>query len=164
MKVSTKTKIKYFIRKNNFYILLGAIAVLFVLKSAIGPKTVASGNGYSHQIGSFGKCDVNFDDCTNDATHRRHHFFGNEDYCEACWDRYGQDMFDRLSDTQTKKSPTILEYDEFKCRHVGCDKKAKNSDWSHRFCSEHIQGTTTCRHPTCDREIPITQRHCSQHD
>ena len=155
-------------KKYKLIIVLIFIAVVFVIKMVAGSKTVASGNGYSHKIGSFGKCDMHFDDCTNDATHRRHHFFGNEDYCEACWNQYGLDMFERLSNTKSSPS-TVLEYDEFKCRHAGCDKKASSSEWKYRFCTEHAQGTTNCRYPGCDREIPINgihgySRFCSEHD
>ena len=79
--------------------LLFVILILgLVIWMLTAPKTLASGNGFKHQIGTFGKCDVNFDDCTQDATHRIHHFFSNEDYCDACWESYGQGMFEKLAD------------------------------------------------------------------
>ena len=74
------------------------LLVGFVVWMFASPKTIESGNGYKHQVGSFGECEVNFDDCMQDATHRIHHFFGNEDYCDACWESYGQGMFEKLAD------------------------------------------------------------------
>lgn len=127
------------------------------------PQTVASGNGYSHQIGSFGECDVNFDGCTISATHRRHHFWENEDYCESCWNGYGQDMFNRLSETKSESGG--IKYDEYKCRCFGCEKEAVYSDWTRRYCAEHIKGTHYCRYPGCLNEITnySTDLYCNEH-
>ena len=129
----------------------------------VGPKTMERGNGYSHQIGSFGKCDINFDNCTEKATHRRHHFFENEDYCEYCWNNYGQDMFERLSGK--KSDSNGITYDESKCRHTGCKNRAKYSEWDRRYCAEHLQGTKYCRYPNCGEQIPIDglSDYCSKH-
>ena len=136
---------------------------LFVVWVMSRPETVASGNGYSHQVGSFGECDMRFDGCTGEATHRRHHLFENKDFCESCWNPYGQDMFERLSKTESKSNG--LEYDEYKCRHTGCDKRAKSSDWDYRFCEEHLQGMKYCRYPNCSEQIPIngTTNYCWKH-
>lgn len=79
-------------------LLFAILLVGFVVWMFASPKTLESGNGYKHQVGSFGECDVNFDDCMQDATHRIHHFFGNEDYCDACWESYGKGMFEKLAD------------------------------------------------------------------
>lgn len=127
------------------------------------PQTVASGNGYSHQIGSFGECDVNFDGCTISATHRRHHLWENEDYCESCWNGYGQDMFNRLSETKPESGG--MKYEGYKCRCFDCEKEAVYSDWTRRYCAEHIKGTHYCRHPGCNNEISnySTDLYCNEH-
>ena len=163
MKPTTNKNIKIFLKKNKSSIILFLFIILIGIRMITGPKTIASGNGYSHQIGSFGTCDMNFDGCTNKATHRRHHFFGNEDYCDSCWYDYGQNMFDGLSNQ--KSDSGIFEYDEYKCRHTRCDNKAKYSDWDRRFCSEHLQGTKYCRYPNCSERIPINSldNYCSNH-
>lgn len=80
-------------------LLFAILLVGLVVWMFIAPKTLESGNGYKHQVGSFGKCDINYDNCLQDATHRIHHFFGNENYCDTCWERSGQDMFDKLADS-----------------------------------------------------------------
>ena len=141
--------------------ILCVIAVIVWI--ATRPETVAYGNGYSHQIGSFGECDMKYDGCTMNATHRRHHLFENKDYCESCWYPSGQDMFERLSNPDSKSSG--LEYDEYKCRRSGCNKRAKSSDWDYRYCEEHLQGMKYCRYPHCEEQIPIngTSDYCWKH-
>ena len=156
--------IKVFLKKHKIVIVcVLCIIIIIAIKIITTPEIVDSGNGYSHQIGSFGQCDMNFDDCTINATHRQHHFFGNEDYCESCWERYGKDMFDRLSNV--KSNSDVLDYNENKCRHTGCKKRAKYSNWEHRFCSEHLQGMKYCRYPTCSEQIPIYgfSEYCAKH-
>ena len=139
---------------------VGAAAML-ILIIVLSPKTVACGNGYSHQVGDFGKCDLNFDGCTGGATHRLHHFFGNEDYCDACWDIYGENMFLRLSGNDDSGP----DYNQNKCRYSGCEKTAKYSDWDRRYCTEHLQGEKYCRHPYCSERIPINglSDYCWEH-
>lgn len=155
--------LRFFLRKHKKAIICVLCLVIVLIRILAGPKTIASGNGYSHQIGSFGECDMKFDGCTSNATHRRHHLFENEDYCESCWDPYGQDMFDRLSNK--KSSSSGIEYDEYKCRHSGCNKRAETSEWERRFCSEHLNGMKYCRYPHCDEQIPIngTSEYCWKH-
>lgn len=136
------------------------VILIFIIAS---PKTVESRNGFSHQVGSFGDCDVKLHGCTGNATHRRHYLFDNEDYCESCWVNYGQRMFEVLSETEPSYS--TIEYDEYRCRHTGCNERAVSSDWKHRFCSEHIKGTKYCRYPNCTEQIPIsgTSDYCWKH-
>ena len=165
--VSNKsTHIKGILKKHKRTFVIALVVALVGIRIITGPQTVASGNGYSHQIGSFGECDAVFDGCAIDATHRQHHFFGNEDYCESCWIRYGKDMFERVSDTTDSDSIYSKYYDEYKCRHSGCEKRAQYSDWDKRFCSEHLQGTKYCRYPHCSEKIPINglSNYCSKHD
>ena len=156
---------KDFLKRHNFIILLVLILSLFGLKLIFGPQTIAYGNGYSHKVGSFGECDGDFDGCTIKATHRQHHFFGNEDYCESCWNRYGKEMFERLSDVTDSDSIYSKYYDEYKCRRTGCEKRAEYSSWDKRYCSEHLQGTKYCRYPHCSEQIPINglSNYCSKH-
>ena len=144
--------------------IIGTLCIIAVFVWVLtAPETIASGNGYSHQLGSFGECDMNFDDCTVSATHRRHHFFGNEDYCESCWNGYGQDMFNRLSGTKSNSGG--VKHDENECRYFGCEKKAVYSDWTRRYCAEHIKGTHYCRYPGCLNEISnySTDLYCNEH-
>ena len=152
-----------FLKKHKLLIIVALIFVIVIIRIIFGPKTVAYGNGYFHQVGSFGECDMNFEDCMIDATHRQHHFFGNEDYCDACWDSYGQDMFERLSGK--KSDSNSITYDEYKCRHTGCKNRAKYSEWDRRYCAEHLQGTKYCRYPNCGEQIPIDglSDYCSKH-
>lgn len=149
---------------NHRGIVIGAFCVIIVLMGIVsGPKTVASGNGYSHQIGSFGDCDMKFDDCQMVATHRRHHFFGNEDYCDSCWDGYGENMFEGLSGI--KSDSDSHENDDLECRYVGCGERAKYSEWARRYCSVHIQETHYCRYPGCNNEISnySSDLYCNEH-
>lgn len=161
--IAREIRIRLFLKKFRTPIKCIICIAAIILYLAFGPRTVARGNGYSHQIGSFGKCDVNFDDCSQNATHRRHHLFDNEEYCESCWERYGQDMFERLSDTKPESNG--IEYDEYKCRHSGCKNRAEYSEWERRFCAEHLQGTKYCRYPHCSEQIPIsgTSVYCWKH-
>lgn len=161
---STKNRaVKSFLEQHKVTIIVILFLAIIGIRIITGPKTVASGNGYSHQVGSFGECDTKFDGCTISATHRRHHLFENEDYCESCWDGYGQDMFERLS--ETKSDSGGLEHDDTKCRYAGCGKKAVYSDWTRRYCSEHINGTHYCRYPGCLNEISnySTDLYCNKH-
>lgn len=52
------------------------------------------------------------------------------------------------------------------CRHVACGKTPLNHEWEIRFCSEHIQGTKTCRYPGCLEEISKSskKRYCYKHN
>lgn len=152
---------KNFLKKYKFAVLGVLIFLCVVIVVIASPETVASGNGYKHQIGDFGKCDFDFDGCTREATHRLHHFFGNEDYCDACWDSYGENMFVRLSGNDDSG----LDYNDNKCRYSGCGKTAKYSDWDRRYCAEHLQGDKYCRYPGCSERIPINglSDYCSKH-
>lgn len=154
--------LKIFLKTYKKTIIVTLCLITIIVLVLTGPKTVEYGNGYFHQIGSFGECDIKADDCTVDATHRRHYFLWSENYCESCWECYGKDMFERLSKKNTSNG---IEYDEFKCRHTGCNKRAKTSDWDHRFCEEHIKGTKYCRYPNCSEQIPIsgTSKYCWKH-
>ena len=51
------------------------------------------------------------------------------------------------------------------CRHVGCGRTPLYHEWNRRFCSEHIQGTRTCRYPGCNEQISNSSlyEHCSKH-
>lgn len=92
-------KLHFFLKNHKGAIICALCMIVVLFRILTGPETIASGNGYSHQVGEFGECGMKFDGCTTNATHRRHHLFGNEDYCKSCWDGYGQNMFDRLSET-----------------------------------------------------------------
>ena len=161
--IARRLRIRLFLKQHKMPIIYVLGITVIILYIVLGPRTLAHGNGYSHQIGSFGKCDKNFDGCSQNATHRIHHLFGNEDYCDACWERFGQDWFERLSDTKSKSHG--IEYDEYKCRHTGCKKRAENSNWEKRFCVEHLQGTKYCRYPHCSEQIPINglSEYCWKH-
>ncbi len=154
-------KIQKFFKRNKYWIVAGVIIFLIALISFTSPKTLSSGNGYKHQIGSFRACE--FSDCKNATTHRIHHFFGNQDFCEEHWNSYGKNMFLGLS----KQEDDGLDYDKYEsnCRHSGCDKKALYTDWDKRYCSEHLQGTKYCRYPGCGEKIPINglYDYCSEH-
>lgn len=51
------------------------------------------------------------------------------------------------------------------CRRVGCGKTPLYHEWNRRYCSEHIQGTRTCRYPGCDTQISNSSlyEHCTEH-
>lgn len=163
MSLLKAAKLHFFLKNHKGAIICALCIIVVLFRTLTGPETVASGNGYSHQVGAFGECDMKFDGCTENATHRRHHLFGNEDYCESCWDGYGQNMFDRLSETDSGSDR--LEYNEIKCRHAGCGKDPVYSDWTRRYCSEHINGTHYCRYPGCLNEISnySTDLYCNKH-
>ena len=165
MKSSTDKHLASMVKKHRVAIFFALVILVIGLKIIFGPQTVASGNGYSHKIGSFGECEMNFSDCTKNATHRLHNFFYNEDYCDPCWEGYGESMFERLSGVKTTSGGFGIDYDEYKCRHTGCKNKARYSNWDKRFCSEHLQGTKYCRHPHCSELIPINglSNYCSKH-
>lgn len=65
-----------------------------------------------------------------------------------------------------KKKESALERSSKICRVSGCGKQAKYSDWDRKYCEEHLQGTKYCRHPGCNKEIPILglSDYCSSHD
>ena len=163
MKRISKAIIRLFVKQHKIPIICALGIAVIILYTVLGPRTVAHGNGFSHQIGLFGKCDTISTNCTQNATHRLHSFWGNKDYCEECWELFGQDMFERLSGTKSKSNG--IEYDEYKCRRSGCDKRAANSNWEKRFCAEHLQGTTYCRYPHCSEQIPINgmSTYCLKH-
>ena len=154
--------IKKILKRHKIAVALAVVVIIAIIVVIASPKTVDSGNGYKHQIGDFGKCEFDFDGCMGNATHRLHHFFGNEDYCDVCWDSYGENMFVRLSGTDNSG----LDYNQNKCRYSGCGKTAKYSDWDRRYCAEHLQGEKYCRYPGCSKRIPIDglSDYCSEHN
>ena len=80
------------------------VIIIFIVYLIATPETIESGNGYKHQIGSFGECECSIsDECTGNATHKINHFFSKEYYCDACWDYYGQEWFDKLSNYDRTK-------------------------------------------------------------
>ncbi len=99
-------KVKQFVVNHKKLVIVLCIAIVFVVVKIAGPRTVESGDGWKHQIADFKEqCDY-VDLCeSSSATHRIHHMFGNYGYyCDECWERYGQDYFDRLADKDSKSS------------------------------------------------------------
>ena len=142
--------LKKFVKKHKAasIALAGCFCIVFII--LVSPKTIDYGNGWRHQVGNFGKCDVNFSGCTGKATHRYIKFLVGEKYCDVCWEYYGQDFFNRLSENEDNK-----EHTEVVCRRSGCGKPAKHSEWDRRYCAEHLQGEKYCRYPGCSELIPI---------
>lgn len=95
-------KVKQYVKTHKTLVILLCIAIIFVCWKILGPRTVESGNGWKHQIGDFGQCQ--FLDCENKATHRYCAMTFKEAYCEECWEYYGQDMFNRLAEKDSKSS------------------------------------------------------------
>ena len=95
---SPKTRLKKFWLKYNMLIVIGVIVLAIIIWVASGPKTVDSGDGWSHQVDDFNKLCDHCDGEEEKATHRIHHFFGNDYYCDECWEIYGEDYFERLKE------------------------------------------------------------------
>ena len=95
---SPKTRLKKFWLKYNMLIVIGIIVLAIIILVASGPKTVDSGDGWSHQVDDFNKLCDHCDSEEQKATHRIHHFFGNDYYCDECWEIYGEDYFERLKE------------------------------------------------------------------
>lgn len=93
-----KTRLKKFWLKYNMLIVIGVVVLAIIIWLANGPKTVDSGDGWSHQIDDFNKLCEHCDGEEEKATHRIHHFFGNDYYCDECWEDYGEDYFERLKE------------------------------------------------------------------
>lgn len=123
-------------KKIGIYIVLFLVLIVFLFTR---PKTIErGGNGYSHQIGNFGKCDNRLsDDCTDDAEHRLHHIFGNEDYCNACWEYYGEEWFYRISNYEGKEEKTCAW-----CNGTGYNGNGATNP------TEYVLKKTPCEH--CD--------------
>lgn len=95
---SPKTRLKKFWLKYNMLIVIGIVVLAIIIWLANGPKSVDSGDGWSHQVDDFNKLCEHCDDEEEKATHRIHHFFGNDYYCDECWKDYGEDYFERLKE------------------------------------------------------------------
>lgn len=100
-----KTRLKKFWLKYNKLMVIGVAIVVVIIWLVNSPKTVDSVGGWSHQIDNFNKpckyCQM--DDKDNDATHRIHNFFVEDDYyCEECWKTYGKYDFERLKEIVLK--------------------------------------------------------------
>ena len=95
---SPKTRLKKFWLKYNMLIVIGVVVLAIIIWLANGPKTVDSGDGWSHQIDSFNELCEHCDGEEEKATHRIHYFFGNDYYCDECWEDYGEDYFERLKE------------------------------------------------------------------
>ena len=95
---SPKTRLKKFWLKYNMFIVIGIVVLAIIIWLANGPKTVDSGDGWSHQVDDFNKLCEHCDGEEEKATHRIHNFFGNDYYCDECWYSYGEDFFERLKE------------------------------------------------------------------
>ena len=95
---SPKTRLKKFWLKYNMLIVIGVVVLAIIIWLANGPKTVDSGDGWSHQVDDFNKLCEHCDDEEEKATHRIHNFFDNDYYCDECWYSYGEDFFERLKE------------------------------------------------------------------
>lgn len=93
-----KTRLKEFWLKYNMLIVIGIVVLAIIIWLANGPKTVDSGDGWSHQVDDFNKLCEHCDNEEEKATHRIHHFFGNDYFCDECWESYGEDSFERLKE------------------------------------------------------------------
>lgn len=93
-------------RKRKIWLTILAVLLIgFIAWKMVSPKTVESGNGYKHQIGEFNeKCDY-FEICKKDTTtHRIHHMFDTDYYCDECWERFGQNTFNFLAKKDSKSN------------------------------------------------------------
>ena len=98
---SPKTRLKKFWLKYNMFIVIGIVVLAIIIWLANGPKTVDSGDGWSHQVHNFNKlCEYcEMDDKEVKATHRIHNIFVEDQYyCDECWEIYGEDFFNRLKE------------------------------------------------------------------
>lgn len=70
------------------------------------------------------------------------------------------------SDDDTPSKSTRSSYStSYVCRRSGCGKSPVYTDWNRRFCSEHINDTSYCRHPDCMNPVPhtSTSQYCAEH-
>lgn len=67
-------------------------------------------------------------------------------------------------DTPSQSTPTSYS-SAYVCRRSGCGKTPVYTDWNRRFCSEHINDTSYCRHPDCMNPAPhtSTSQYCAEH-
>ena len=86
------------------FLLLLVLAI--VLPICLSPKTIDKGNGFKHQTGEFGECEI--DSCQTASTHRIKARGVEKKYCEEHWESYGKDLFYRLSDERTKEDKEYL--------------------------------------------------------
>lgn len=108
----------------------------FIVWKIVGPKTIESGNGYSHQVWNFKEeCDYEGLCHSENATHRIHHFFGDYGYyCDECWERFdGQESFDRLAKKSSKSSSSSRETDAKICAKKAVEDQLKSPSTA-KFC------------------------------
>ena len=123
-------------RKNVLFIIVVLALIVFLVLS---PRTVASGNGYKHQIlkSEFHKCkDGMSDDCTGKAQHKIKHFFGSEYYCNVCWEDYGEYWFSQLSNYDEGDAKDVCAW----CNGTGYDGNGAEDT------VEYVLKKTPCTH------------------
>lgn len=98
-----KARLKKYWLKYNILIVIGVVVLAIIIWLANSPKTVDSGDGWSHQVDDFNKLCEHCDGQEEKATHRIHSFFGNDYYyCDACWYCYGEEFFERLKESDSE--------------------------------------------------------------
>lgn len=93
-----KTRIKKLwkeLKEIKVAIIIVFVVLVIIVRLIVEPKTVDSGDGWSHQIHDFKQnCEL----CEEKATHRIHNIFSNEYYCDKHWESSGEDFFNRLKE------------------------------------------------------------------
>ena len=72
------------------------------------------------------------------------------------------------NDKPSKSTPSTYSNsysNTYVCRRSGCGKEPLYTDWNRRYCSEHINETSYCRHPECMNPVPHTSTspYCAEH-
>lgn len=133
----------FFTKHKKLVSIMAVILVALVVWKMVSPKTVESGNGYKHQIGEFNeKCDY-FEICKNDTTtHRIHHMFDTDYYCDECWELFGQRTFNFLADIDGKNNSSDEARDAKVCA-VKAVKDSLKSPSTADFCSYNDMTATS---------------------
>lgn len=112
--------------------ILAIIVIGFVVWRIVAPKTVESGNGWKHQVGNFGQCEMY--DCENNATQRYWAGWGvGGRYCDEHWESYGQDMFNRLAEKSNKGNSSSKATDAKICAEKAVKDQLKSPSTA-TFC------------------------------
>ena len=96
-----KTRIIKLWKDHKIAVIIACVSVIVIIRLIVGPKTVDSGDGWSHQVHNFNKlCEYcEMDDKEVKATHRIHNIFVQDQYyCDECWEISGEDFFERLKE------------------------------------------------------------------
>lgn len=119
-------------RRKLWLTILAVLLIGFIAWKIVSPKTVDSGNGWKHQIGDFGQCEMY--NCENRATQRYQGGYGiGGSYCDEHWESYGQDMFIRLAEKSSKSNSSDEATDAKICAKKAVEDQLKSPSTA-KFC------------------------------